>query len=65
MYIFISFHIVNQYHTKSDVFSSKNHHDYIYIFFYNSSMNKKLIKRLGGGGGLDTIFPVFALFQQK
>ncbi len=23
MYIFISFHIVNQYHTKSDVFSPK------------------------------------------
>ncbi len=29
MYIFISFHIVNHYHTKSAIFSSKNQHDYI------------------------------------
>ncbi len=47
MCTFISFHIVNQYHTKSAVFSSKISMitNVILILFYNSSKNKKLILR--------------------
>ncbi len=45
MYIFISFHIVNQYHTKSDVFISPKISMITYRFF--TTLNKKLIKRLG------------------
>ncbi len=60
MYIFIPLHIVNQFHTKSAVFSPKITMITNVILIFFSSINKKLIKRL-----LDTILPVFALFHQQ
>ncbi len=47
MYIFISLHIVNQIHMKSDVFFLKiTMIRNVILIFYNSSINKKLIKRI-------------------
>ncbi len=61
MYKFISFHKVNQYHTKRDVFSlSKNQHDYIGLFIF-TTQNKKLIKKLA----LRHNIACFALFRQQ
>ncbi len=46
MYIFISFHIVNQYHVKTDFFFTKKQHDYKCDIDFNSSSIKKNFKVL-------------------
>ncbi len=64
IYIFISIHIVNEYHTKSVVFFLKNQHDYKYyidfIGLQQFDKQKVNIKR-----GFRLHFACFALFRQQ
>ncbi len=64
MYIFISIHIVNQYHTKSAVFFLKNQHDYkYYIDFIGLQQFDKQIVNIKRRFRLH--IACFALFRQQ